>query len=90
MKSIMERWRCEYANSGTDPFTNYQNEPYAGVTADPDGDGLNNLQEYLGGSDPNNISFITTFPNDHVTGASVNGTVMSLFRNVLGSFHWAG
>ena len=55
---------------------NYQTEPYAAVTADADGDGVNNLQEYQRGTDPNKIAFHTSFANDHVNTDSVSGSIV--------------
>jgi hypothetical protein len=58
--------------------TNYQNEPYAAVTADADGDGVSNLQEYLGGTDPNKIRFFLSLTNQYVNmaGAPVQLNVL--------------
>jgi hypothetical protein len=57
---------------------NYQNSPYAGVTADADGDGVSNLQEYLGGTDPNKIAFSTLFDTLRVRGNSAAATITVL------------
>jgi hypothetical protein len=45
----------------------YQNHPYAGVTADADGDGVSNLQEFLNGTDPDKIQFFLSVTNQYVT-----------------------
>jgi hypothetical protein len=67
--SIPASWLAHYFGP------NYQNEPYAGVTADADGDGFSNLQEYQRGTDPNKIVFQTSFANDHVNANSVSGGI---------------
>ena len=46
--------------------------------ADYDGDGVNNLQEYLGGTDPNKISFSVLFDSLRVSGNSAAATITVL------------
>jgi len=53
---------------------------YFGVTgvdpsSDLDGDNVNNLQEYQGGTDPNKIVFRTSLANDHVNTDSVSVSI---------------
>ncbi|MHB8519340.1 MAG: LamG-like jellyroll fold domain-containing protein [Limisphaerales bacterium] len=43
---IPDSWRQKYFG------TNFVNDPRAAATADPDGDGANNYQEFLAGTDP--------------------------------------
>src|SRR6202040_1102567 len=43
--------------------------------ADYDGDGTNNLQEYLSGTDPNKISFSFSVPDQYVYTNVVGGVV---------------
>jgi PKD repeat protein len=60
---------------------NCTNCPQADATADPDGDGLNNLAEFLSGSDPNNSSsglHIISVAPQH------NGDVLITWRTVGG------
>jgi len=45
---------------------------------DYDDDGVLNVDEYLRGSDPNTIEFLTSFSNDHVSSNSVSGTITVL------------
>ena len=49
----------------------YHDHPYAGVTADADGDGVNNLREWLGGTDPNKIQFAVAVDNQYVNSSPV-------------------
>jgi len=45
---------------------------------DYDGDGTNNLQEFLNGTDPNKISFSFSMPNQYVDTNIVNGVITVL------------
>ncbi len=44
-------------------------------TGDYDSDGVSNLQEYLNGSDPNNIVFVAEFDNDRVSSTTPFGAI---------------
>ena len=63
--NVPAAWQEYYFGPG------YQNLPYAGVTADADGDGVSNLQEYSGGTDPNKIRFSLSVTNQYVTTTAV-------------------
>jgi sugar lactone lactonase YvrE len=53
---IPDSWRLQYFGSG------FASDARALATADPDGDGANNFQEYLGGTDPLNALSVPTVP----------------------------
>ena len=44
-------------------------------TQDYDQDGINNLDEFLGGTDPNTTMFVIHLANDHVRSTNVTGTI---------------
>ena len=53
---IPDAWRQQYFGAG------FATDPRAGATADPDGDGANNCQEYLAGTDPLSASSVKKVP----------------------------
>lgn len=64
-----------------DPFTCWQlqyfgctNCPQAAATADPDGDGQNNMAEFLAGTDPTNSASVLTITSVIESGADVHVT----------------
>jgi alpha-tubulin suppressor-like RCC1 family protein len=60
-------WQMKYfGHLGIDPNGDY------------DGDGVDNLQEYLNGTDPNKISFSFALSNQYVSSNIVTGTVLVL------------
>jgi hypothetical protein len=60
-------WEMEYfGHIGLDPNGDY------------DGDGTNNLQEFMDGTDPNKISFSFSFPNQYVDSNVLNGVITIL------------
>lgn len=50
-------------------------------TADYDNDGVNNLAEFLGGTDPNKIVFAPRFANYHINSTTASGT-FTIYRGV--------
>jgi hypothetical protein len=83
---LPDAWQLQYFNSITDPN--------AAPGADPDGDGFNNLQEYLTGTDPTNSGSYLRIDGIQIAGNSISlefnaiaGKTYSIFYSIdLGSW----
>src|SRR5208282_1523255 len=68
---IPDWWRAQYFSNGTNTCFGNTTNSQSCATCDPDGDGMNNLQEYLSGTVPtNSASFL------HITSVTPQGTNM--------------
>ncbi|MGD0059463.1 MAG: TIM-barrel domain-containing protein [Verrucomicrobiia bacterium] len=68
---IPDWWRAQYFSNGTNTYFGNTTNSQSCATCDPDGDGMNNLQEYLSGTVPtNSASFL------HITSVTPQGTNM--------------
>jgi hypothetical protein len=66
---IPDWWRAQYFSGGTSNYFGNTTNSQSCATCDPDGDGMNNLQEYLSGTVPTNgASFL------HITSVAPQGT----------------
>ena len=87
-----EAWKTNYFSAAE-----LTNSAISGETADPDGDGMNNGDEYISGTNPTNTQSLfsiqtppgTVYPNGYVMNwTSVSGRVYSVYwtSNLLDSF----
>ena len=67
---IPDGWAFKYFGHPTG-----QASDHSRAQDDYDGDGTSNLDEYLNGTDPNKISFLTHFANDHLNTTNATGTI---------------
>jgi hypothetical protein len=66
---IPDSWRAQYfPNQPTNNVSGTMTNALSCATCDPDGDGMNNLQEYLAGTDPTNSASVF-----HVTAVQPSG-----------------
>jgi alpha-glucosidase len=78
---IPDAWRAQYFPA-VDP-TGMSTNSQSCATCDPDGDGMNNLQEYLAGTDPTNPASLF-----HVTAVQPSGTdYLVSFTSVTGKVY---
>ncbi|MGD0059239.1 MAG: fibronectin type III domain-containing protein [Verrucomicrobiia bacterium] len=78
---IPDAWRAEYF-PGVDPTGRTTNN-LSCATCDPDGDGQNNMQEYLAGTNPTNAASLLRI----VSLAQVAGNVQVSFTSVSGKYY---
>ena len=83
---IPAAWRIQYFG------TNYLTDPRVGADADPDGDGMTNLQEYQAGTDPTNAASVLRITSLRfmpvITWSSVSGINYQVERQYLNSTNW--
>jgi alpha-glucosidase len=65
---IPDSWRARYFGSTTNNYFGNTTNSQSCAACDPDGDGMNNLQEYLAGTDPTNSASVF-----HVTAVQPSG-----------------
>lgn len=83
---IPASWRIQYFG------TNYLTDSRVGADADPDGDGMTNLQEYQAGTDPTNAASVLRITSlklmPVITWSSVIGINYQVERQYLNSTNW--